>query len=302
MFKLPNNVDIHNLIDDLRIFSWEAADILNFYSQMLKQSDFKKKIIENTNLNDPVTLADLKVNEIIIQRIKENYKNINWEILSEENVKNEFNKFDRNAEWIWVFDPLDGTKDFIQGTGNYAMHLALQYRNVPCLGVVLIPERNELWMTNGKNTWCEKRDGSRVEKSISPKECLKEMTLVTSKNHKNHILEEIINKVCFKEVITMGSIGCKVASIIRGDSDIYISLSLPGKSSPKDWDFAAPEAILKAFGGAITNLNNEELSYNKRNFEQSGIIVATNNRDFQKNVCAELKEIIEKFNLYPNNL
>ena len=182
------------------------------------------------------------------------------------------------------------------------MHLALQYRNVPCLGVVLIPERNELWMTNGKNTWCEKRDGSRVEKSISPKECLKEMTLVTSKNHKNHILEEIINKVCFKEVITMGSIGCKVASIIRGDSDIYISLSLPGKSSPKDWDFAAPEAILKAFGGAITNLNNEELSYNKRNFEQSGIIVATNNRDVQKNVCAELKEIIEKFNLYPNNL
>ena len=40
----------------------------------------------------------------------------------------------------------------------------------------------------------------------------------------------------------MGSIGCKIASILRGDSDIYITLSLPGKSSPKDWDFAAPEA------------------------------------------------------------
>ena len=45
----------------------------------------------------------------------------------------------------------------------------------------------------------------------------------------------------------------------RGESDIYICLSLPGKSSPKDWDFAAPEAILKAAGGAITNLDNEEL-------------------------------------------
>ena len=44
----------------------------------------------------------------------------------------------------------------------------------------------------------------------------------------------------------MGSIGCKIASIIRGDSDIYICLSLPDKSSPKDWDFAAPETILKA--------------------------------------------------------
>ena len=53
----------------------------------------------------------------------------------------------------------------------------------------------------------------------------------------------------------MGSIGCKIASIIRGESDIYISLSLPGKSSPKDWDFAAPEAILKAAGGgSITKI------------------------------------------------
>ena len=47
----------------------------------------------------------------------------------------------------------------------------------------------------------------------------------------------------------MGSIGCKIVSIIRGDSDIYLSLSLPGESSPKDWDFAAPEAILKPAWG-----------------------------------------------------
>ena len=51
----------------------------------------------------------------------------------------------------------------------------------------------------------------------------------------------------------------KLLQLLRGESDIYISLSLPGKSSPKDWDFAAPEAILKAAGGAITNLDNEEL-------------------------------------------
>ena len=126
---------------------------------MLKDSDLKKKIIKNTNSNDPVTLADLKVNEIIIQRIKENYKNINWEILSEENVKNDSNDFDRNAKWIWVLDPLDGTKDFIQGTGNYAMHLALQYQNVPFIGVVLIPEKNELSIANGENVWCERKDG-----------------------------------------------------------------------------------------------------------------------------------------------
>ena len=75
----------------------------------------------------------------------------------------------------------------------------------------------------------------------------------------------------------MGSLGCKISSILRGESDIYISLSLPGKSSPKDWDFAAPEAILSAAGGAITYLDNREISYGKANFEQRGILIASNN-------------------------
>ena len=69
----------------------------------------------------------------------------------------------------------------------------------------------------------------------------------------------------------MGSVGCKIASIIRGDSDIYICLSLPGKSSPKDWDFAAPEAILNAYGGAI-NINNENLIYSQENLNNGELL------------------------------
>ena len=80
MIRLPLGVDINNLIHDVRIFSWEAADILLYYSKMLENSDHKKNIIKNNNEEDPVTLADLKVNEIIIKRINEKYKNINWDI------------------------------------------------------------------------------------------------------------------------------------------------------------------------------------------------------------------------------
>ena len=86
-------------------------------------------------------MADLKVNELIINQIKQKYKNIEWEILSEENVKLFSNFCNPNSDWLWVLDPLDGTKDFIQGTGNYAMHLALNYKKKPYLGVVLIPEK-----------------------------------------------------------------------------------------------------------------------------------------------------------------
>ncbi len=125
------------------------------------------------------------------------------------------------------------------------------------------------------------------------------MVLVTSKNHKNETLKKVIKEIQFNKVITMGSIGCKIASILRGDSDLYICLSIPGKSSPKDWDFASPEIILKTAGGAITNIDNEELEYGNLNFEQGGIIVASNNKLMHKKVCYEIKKIIKENDLYP---
>ena len=299
MIKLPSGVTINNLIDDLRLFSWEASEILLHYSRILKDSNNKSNILKNNNIEDPVTIADLKVNEIIIQRITEKYKDINWGILTEENVKVENNNCDIKEDWVWVLDPLDGTKDFIQGTSNYAMHLALNYKKRPLIGVVLIPEKNELWIADGKKVWCERRDRTHINTALFKNKSLKDMSIVTSKNHRNQTLRSLIEKVSFKKIINMGSVGCKVSSILRGESDIYISLSLPGKSSPKDWDFAAPEAILIAAGGAITNISNEELSYGKSNFEQKGIIVATNNKLRHKNICLELKHIIKKYDLYP---
>ena len=299
MIKLPIGVDINNLIDDLRIFSWEAADTLIFYSKILKDTSNDIKIIQNNNFDDPVTLADLKVNELIINRINEKYKNINWEILSEENVKVGADKCNTQCDWIWVLDPLDGTKDFIQGTSDFAMHLALNYKKRPYLGIVLIPEKDELWISNGEKVWCEKRNGKRIMPNTNKFKSLQEMVLVTSKNHRNETLKKLIQEIKFKEVIVMGSIGCKVASIVRGESDIYICLSLPGKTSPKDWDFAAPEAILKSAGGAITNIDNKVLSYGKTNFQQEGIIIASNNCQRHKDICFEIKEIISKQKLYP---
>ena len=71
MIELPSGVDINNLIDDIRILSWQAADILLYYSKLLEDSEGKRNILKNNNENDPVTLADLKVNELIIKRINE---------------------------------------------------------------------------------------------------------------------------------------------------------------------------------------------------------------------------------------
>ena len=299
MIKLPFGVDINNLIDDLRIFSWEAADILIHYSNSLNSESYKNIVINPNQSFDPVTIADLKVNNLILDRIKESYPNAEWEYLTEEDikVKEELQKFD--SDWLWVLDPLDGTKDFIQGSGNYAMHLALNYKNVPYMGIVLIPSKDELWISNGENVWCENRTRKIRKKNIPEIKELNQMTLVTSKNHSNNFLKELIDQIGFKKIIIMGSIGCKIASILRGDSDIYISLSLPKRTCPKDWDFAAPDAILKAGGGCITNIYNERLSYNKSNFEQRGLLIATSNRVNHKYICKEIEQIIIDNNIFP---
>ena len=299
MVRLPFGVNINNLIDDIRIFSWEAADIMLHYSNLLKNDDSKEAILQNNIKDDPVTLADLRVNELIIQRINEKYNEASWGILSEENAKLESFKLDKGSNWLWVLDPLDGTRDFIDGTNNYAMHLGLNYKQKPIFGTILIPEREELWIAYGKEVWCEKRDGTKKKILIKNNKILKDMTLITSKNHRNEILENLIQKIGFKKRIIMGSIGCKFASIARGESDIYITCSTPGGSSPKDWDFAAPEAILNAAGGAITNIYNQNLSYGNPNFEQGGILIASNNINKHKNLCLEIKRIIDKYNIYP---
>ena len=63
--------------------------------------------------------------------------------------------------------------DFMQGTSNYAMHLALNYKQKPYIGIVLIPERNELWIADGQNVWCENKTGSKIKPDLSEFKTLK---------------------------------------------------------------------------------------------------------------------------------
>ena len=173
VIKLPSDVEINCLIDNLRNLSWEAAETLLYYSQIVKDPNNKSNILKNDDKKNPVTIADLKVNELIIEGINEKYKNVNWDILSEESIKVATNTFNMNSDWLWVLDPLDGTKDFIQGTTNYAMHLGLNFKGKPLLGVVLIPEKDELWIADGEKVWSENKNKGIQRPNINNKKSLK---------------------------------------------------------------------------------------------------------------------------------
>ena len=87
MVKLPEGVDINNLIGDLRIFSWEAADILLQYSKILKKSGNKANIIKNHNDKDPVTIADLEVNNLILKRMQVGQKQLKYFLIFLKNYQ-----------------------------------------------------------------------------------------------------------------------------------------------------------------------------------------------------------------------
>ena len=98
MDKLPTGVNLNDLIDHLRNLSWEASDILIYYSKLIKKKENNINILKNANNDDPVTLADLEVNEMIINKLSKRYSNINCDILSEENVKIELKKMNSAFE------------------------------------------------------------------------------------------------------------------------------------------------------------------------------------------------------------
>ena len=103
----------------------------------------------------------------------------------------------------------------------------------------------------------------------------------------------LLSSLCFAETKRIGSVGCKVASILRGESDVYISLS--GKTSPKDWDIAAPHAVIEAAGGVFSHADGKSLSYEKSDYSQSGCLIASHGLSHEK-ICKKIMSFLSKNN------
>ena len=288
--SVPEEVELTTLLKELRKLSWAAADVLMAYARGEDPPyGFPKYLTVEESGDGPVSVADMAVNELLISGLKDNLIYKDWDILSEETSKGKtLQQTNYEKDWCWILDPLDGTKDFLQGSENYAVHIALTYKQKPKIGLVLIPEKNELWFgVVGSGAWCENRYGYEKHISFSERLDISDLVLVSSKNHQQSKLQNLLSTLCFAETKKIGSVGCKVASILRGDADVYISLS--GKTCPKDWDMAAPHALIEAAGGMFTHADGTNLIYRKNNFSQSGCLIASHGKSHQ-NICQKAME------------
>ena len=265
-----------------RSVGWGAAKILSAYYR--GEGDLN---VNENKKDGPVTAADLAANHYILEKLQAVFPEDTFGYLSEETHQGSEPIW---KDWVWIIDPLDGTRDFIDKTGEYGLHIALAYKGRPVVAVVAIPEAQKLYFASkGHGTFVETPDGSVTPIKVSQRDQIEDLYLVVSRTHRDDRFQALIDALPLKDRNYMGSVGGKISTLLEQSSDVYISLS--GKSAAKDWDFAAPELILTEAGGQFTHANGDPLIYNRGDVRQWGCLIASNGH-CHKALCEQSTELL----------
>ena len=274
--------ELQELVAIARQIAWGAADIL----LNVQHADLAVQ-----NLADgPVTAADTAVDAYILNNLQASLGKQNFAYLTEETYKTQPSHERLAKPLVWVIDPLDGTKDFINGTGEYAVHIALLAVDRPILAVVVCPAAGRLYFaTLGGGTFVEGRHEAPRPIHVSQRNRLEEMAIVASRSHRNDRFVQLLQRFPVQQQRSVGSVGGKIAAILEHQADLYLSLS--GTSAPKDWDLAAPELILTEAGGQLTHFDGTLLRYNQEDVSQWGGLLASNGQCHDA-LCAEATRLL----------
>jgi len=222
----------------------------------------------------PLTNADRASHQIIVKALRPT----GIYILSEEGDHGTYSE--RSGEdYLWVIDPLDGTKEFINKNGEFTVNIALIEGNCPVLGVVYAPDKGVLYAANkqdGAYKW-ELENGNHSIKSIAPKKLPLDPgdrlpTIVASRSHQNPDTVKFIQKMEAKngpvEVISAGS-SLKLCLVAENSADYY-----PRPAPTMEWDTAAGDAVCRFSGCAVVNWDTGvPLTYNKENLTNPKFLV-----------------------------
>ena len=246
------------LPDVIKIADEASEKVLHIY-----QSDFKVSYKEDRS---PITAADIASHDIIVKGLRNISRDI--PILSEEGAEI---PWEERKKWrrFWLIDPIDGTKDFTQRTGEFTVNIAMIEDGEPVMGVVTAPALKEaFWGIRGEGAHMRDRTG-RVHRIrvAEPKETLR---VVASKNHLNEETRAFIEALGSHETVQAGS-SLKFCRIAEGHADIY-----PRMAPTSEWDTAAAHAVLVAAGGKVQTPEGQPLVYGKENILNPNFIAAGN--------------------------
>ena len=239
---------------------------------------------------EEVTAADREANDLIVRTLLTEFPDDG--ILAEESKDTERRL---EKERVWLIDPMDGTKNFIQRDGDFAVQIGLALHGEVVAGVVYQPVRDVLYRAaRGSGSWIEPADKPAERMHVSARTDPHAMVLASSRSHRSPRMEKVVNRFGFKKEMRRGSVGVKIGLITEQEADIYLHLS-PGT---KQWDTCAPQIILEEAGGELTDLFGQPLRYNGVRIDNRNGIVATNGAAHEM-VIENLKPLLEEFGRVP---
>ena len=229
--------------------------IMQIYAQADLGTEYKSDA-------SPVTAADKSSDAII--RAGLSTLEVAYPIISEETPIEAY-EIRRNYETYWLVDPLDGTKEFVQRNGEFAINIALMHLGEPILGVVIVPNLgDEYWAAKDEGAW---RNGTRIYADTFTME-QSGLCLAVSRSHFNQATADFVARFAYPRLVARGS-ALKMLMIATGEAHIH-----PRFGPTMEWDTAAPQIIVTEAGGTIRRIDDQQkLSYNKEDLTNPNFIV-----------------------------
>jgi 3'(2'), 5'-bisphosphate nucleotidase len=217
---------------------------------------------------EPVTDADLAANDLIVGRLAQRFPQD--AILSEESPAHGDR---RRAPRLWMIDPIDGTRDFIRGESGFAVMIGLCLEGAPTLGVVAQPATGITWLgARDLGAWRITAPGTREAITASVRRDPASARLVSSKSRRDGYYNQFCAALGITDERLVGSVGIKLGLIADGSRDLCV---YPGPQT-KLWDTCAPQAILEAAGGKVTDALGAPLVYTGETLRNERGLVASN--------------------------
>jgi 3'(2'), 5'-bisphosphate nucleotidase len=239
-------LDLPTLLDQVRpIAADAAAATLRYYGS----TDATAKAD-----GSPVTAADQAAEDIILPRLRALTPGI--PVVSEEEASRGLTPSVTGTRF-WLVDPLDGTREFLSGNGEFTVNIALIEVGFPVLGVVAVPTRGEIYAGAGPGTatLTDARGQRAIRVRPTPGVGL---TVIGSRSHGNAAAMNAFLAGRHVAAFRAAGSSLKFCLIARGEADLY-----PRLGTTMEWDIAAGQAVLEAAGGHVETLDGQRFRYAK---------------------------------------
>jgi 3'(2'), 5'-bisphosphate nucleotidase len=268
------DIPISNKIPELDLAIQAANEAGNAILEIYLE-DYKTS---TKNDDSPITDADIKSNDVI----KAILSQTEHMILSEED-KDDLSRLSKDT--IWIVDPLDGTSDFIDKTGEFTVMIALIKNKKPILGVIAWPTENTMFVAQKGSGSFRYSNDEWKKISVTKVSELEKCRTIGSRHHLSDKEKAFIKKLGIKEFTSVGS-SLKVGKISSGEAEAYITTT----NKMKEWDSAASYSIISEAGGKMTDMLGNDITYNNKEVHHLNGILVTNGLIHDK-IVEEFKKL-----------